>query len=140
MTAKEYLSQYQNADKEIDELLDRVTMLRSRAERITPPYGTDGGGSYSTNPDKIPCIVERIIEEEERTNARVEELMRIQEEIKAVIEEVPDESCRILLMMRYIGGKSFEKIAIAMNYSYWHLTHAIHPKALEMVKIPLNTT
>lgn len=143
MTAKEYLSQYQAAEREIDELLERSVLLRSRAERITPTYGSDGGGSSQPNVNKIPMIVELIIEEEERTKQRVSELIELQTEIQTAISRVPDDTCRTLLFMRYIGGKSFEAIAVSMNYSYWHLTHALHPKALQFIKvtkIPLKTT
>ena len=135
-----YLEQYKSAEFEIDELLDRATRLRARAERITPPYGSDGGSSPMPNIDKIPALVELIIEEEERTSHRVKELMELQKEIQAVISKVPDETCRALLIMRYIGGKSFEQIAVTMNYSHWYLTHTIHQKALEKVKIPPKTT
>lgn len=140
MTAKEYLEQYQSADREIDELLERVKRLRSRAEKITPPYGSDGGSNPNVNADKLPAIVEMIIEEETRTNERVEQLMNLQKEIQAAISAVQDEKCRTVLIMRYIGNKSFEQIAVSMNYSYWHLTHSIHQKALNMLKIPLKTT
>lgn len=140
MTAKEYLEQYQSADREIDELLERVKRLRSRAEKITPPYGSDGGSSPNVNVDKLPAIVETIIEEEERANSHIKELISLQDEVKAVISSVPKETYRKLLSMRYIQGISFERISVEMNYSYWHLTHYVHQKALEMVKIPLNTT
>lgn len=134
VTAKEYLEQYQSADREIDELLERVKRLRSRAEKITPPYGSDGGSNPNVNTDKLPAIVELIIEEEERTNERVEQLMNLQKEIQSNIARVTDETCRTLLIMRYIGGKSFEKIADTMNYSYFHIVRRLHPKALMYIE------
>lgn len=134
MTVKEYLSQYKSAEMEIEEILERLAVLRSRAERITPTYGGNGGGSPNRNVSKIPEIVEKIIEEEERNGKRVDTLMRLQEEIQNTISRVPDNTCRNLLIMRYISCKSFEQISVSMNYSYWHITHYLHPKALSMVK------
>ena len=134
MNAKEFLEQYKSAEHEIDELLDRIQTLRARAERITPPYGSDGGSSPMPNVDKIPALVEMIIEEEARTESRVRELMALQKRIQSVIARVPDESCRSLLIMRYIGGKSFEHIATALHYSYFHVVRRLHPKALDFVK------
>lgn len=140
MTPKQYLEQYKKADRETDELIDRIVVLRARAERITPKYGTDTGSGHSAVHDSLSALVAAIMEAEEKARCRMEELERMQDEIKAVIEAVPNETYRSLLSMRYIKGLPFERISCEMNYTHWYLTHHLHPKALEAVKIPPKTT
>lgn len=48
MTAKEYLMQYRDAVRRASAAQDHLTELRAMAERITPNYGSSGGGSHAS--------------------------------------------------------------------------------------------
>lgn len=136
MTAKEFLSMYEHTEIEIDELTEKVSRLRSRAEKVTPGYGGTEGGSPNVDTDKIPRLVEAIIAEEERTSERVHELEQLRNDIEHAIYDVQDNALRTLLIMRYMNGRKWEKIALSMNYSFVHVVHRMHPQALKAVKIP----
>ena len=134
MTAKEYLNQYHDALVEIETLTEEVQRLRSLAEKITVAFDSDGSAPGTRKTDKIEECVERIMESEEKIKARAEELAKIRQEVYDTIVKVQDSKLRTLLLMRYIGNKSFESIAYTMHYTYKHITHNLHPEALEEIE------
>ena len=139
MNAKDFLLQYRNADYEISEMTETLVRLRTRATKCTTAYGTGGGGSQPSK-DKIPAIIERIIETEKHTERRINELMNIQSIVENAISEVEDGKYKALLMMRYLNGKSFEEISVTLGYSYHYVVHDLHTKALRAIKVPPKST
>ena len=133
MTPKEYLTQYRYAVMKAKAAQDHLDDLRAMAERITPKYGGDGGGTHQSI-DKLGAAVARIVDAEAVVDAQISLLIATAREVQNTIEAVQDETLRVLLYERYINGKTFEAIAVQMNYSYVHIVHRLHPKALESVK------
>lgn len=134
MTAKEFLSQYTSAGGEIDALLEEVQRLRSLAEKTTMSFENDGSAPGTRSPDKIPEAVEKIMEIEEEIGKRVAALAVLRIEIYSTICKVPDGTQRVILLKRYISNQTFERIALDIGYSYKHITHNLHPAALEEVE------
>jgi hypothetical protein len=130
MTAKEYLSQYTAAASEIEALIDEKQRLRSLAEKKTISFESDGGASGSVNADKIPAAVEKIIEIEKEIGERIVELATLRIEIYTTICKVKDGKHRVLLLKRYIGNESFERISNDIGFTYNHIIRVIHPEAL----------
>jgi len=64
-------------------------------------------------------------------DGRIALLWEEQAQALAVIGRVEDTRLRELLTQRYINGLTWEKVACEMNYSYKHVTHVLHPKALQ---------
>lgn len=56
------------------------------------------------------------------------------EGIAAAIENIKDVTLREVLLNRYVEGMTWEKVALAMNYSIKHV-HRLHNKALEQLEI-----
>lgn len=133
MTAKEFLSQYGEAQAEIEALTDELTRTRSLAEKITVAFGSDGGCSGTVNTDKIPECVEKIMETEEKIHQRTLELAEIRDSVYNTISQVPDSKLRNFLVMRYIGGESFESISCKLGYTYNHIVKNLHPQGLEEI-------
>ena len=131
MTAKDYLSRYIAAGGEIEALLEEVQRLRSLAEKATMSFENDGGAPGSRKTDKIPEAVEKIMEIEREIGIRVSDLALLRIDIYNTICRVPDSKLRVILLKRYIGGESFERIAYDMGYTYKHVTHNLHTAALE---------
>ena len=48
--------------------------------------------------------------------------------------KVEDPTRRNLLIYRYLDFETWESIAVMMNYSYVHVVHNLHPKAIEKIK------
>jgi len=134
MTAKEYLSQYIAAGEEIKALCYELERVKSISEKVTVSFESDGGVSGSVNVNKIPEAVEKIMEIERDIGERVTNLAFLRIDIYNTICRVQDGKLRVILLKRYIGNESFERIAYDMGYTYKHITHNLHPSALEEVE------
>ncbi len=134
MTAKEYLLQYRDAVRRSKATMDHLDELRAMAGRITPNYGSSGGTHAAD--DRLGAAVARIVDAEARANAEIELLTATAREIKKTIEAVP-EPYSTLLYERYINGKTWEQVAVDMNYSYMHICR-LHGAALQAVSGILN--
>lgn len=133
MTSKEFLSQYVSAGGEIEALIEERQRLRSLAEKTTMGFENDGGAPTSRNADKIPEAVEKIMEIEEEIGKRVASLATIRIKIYSTICKVPDGKLRVILLKRYIGNESFERIAMETNFTYNHIVKNLHPQGLDEV-------
>ncbi len=135
MTPKEYLQQYRDAVRKVSAAQDHLDELRAMATRITPNYGAEGGGTHQTG-DKLGEAVARIIEAESRVSDELELLEATEREVIRTINDVQDGTLSTLLYERYINGKTWEQIAVCMNYSYRQITR-MHGAALIAVKYVL---
>ena len=131
MTPKEYLLQYRDAVRRAKAATDHYAELRAMAERITPNY-SGGGGGHQTG-DCLGAAVARIVDAEEKVDAEIELMTATAREVRKTIEAVP-EPYRTLLYERYINGKTWEQIAVTLNYSFVHVVHRLHPAALRAVQ------
>ena len=102
------------------------------ATRITPNYGGEGGGSHQTG-DKLGAAVARIVDAENRVSDELEVLEATEREVVNTISAVHDATLSTLLYERYINGKTWEQIAVAMNYTYRRVTQ-LHGAALLLVE------
>lgn len=132
MTAKEYLQKYRDAVRKVSAAQDHLDELRAMATRITPNYGAESGGVHQTG-DKLGAAVARIMDAESRVSDELELLEATEREVIRTISSVQDGTLSTLLYERYINGKTWEQIAVKMNYTYRRVTQ-LHGKALNAVK------
>ena len=132
MTPKEYLLQYRDAVRRAAAAQDHLDELRAMAERITPNYGGSGGGTHQTG-DKLGAAVARLVDAESRVSDELELLEATERDVISTIGKVTDGTLYTLLYERYINGKTWEQIAVALNYSYRQTTR-MHGAALIAVK------
>ena len=140
MTPKNYLQQYGHAVLRAEAAMEHLEKLQSMATRITPNYGGEGGGSHQSGDEKLVDAVSKIIEAKNRVSDELEMLEATEHEVIETINNVEDSTLSMLLYERYINGKTFEAIAVQMNFCYYHIVHRLHPKALKAVKMLLNVT
>lgn len=133
MTPKEYLSQYQQLNRDINRLLEEKDRWKALATRVTPSQSEGGRGSGSQN-GRIPSAVEKIMETESKINARVDQLIDLRQEIESRLDILPDGKQKEVLHRRYIIGQKWEEIALSMNYSYMQICR-IHGAALQAFKM-----
>ncbi len=128
-----YLKRYITLDREIDRKLEEVGRLRSKLTRVTEVYSTEprGGGTIY---GKTEEILAKIVDLEKEIDADIDRLVAIRDGIKTIIEAVEDDRERLLLQYRYLDGKTFEKIAVEMHYS-WRQIHRLHSRALTNLKM-----
>ncbi|MCI5891823.1 MAG: hypothetical protein MRZ66_00235 [Clostridiales bacterium] len=62
-------------------------------------------------------------------------LIGIMTEIETAIMQIDDNILRQLLIYRYLNFETWENISVLMNYSYVHVVHNLHPKAIHKIKV-----
>ena len=111
------------------------TLEKSAADALERATGT------TANYDKVsidqshgnPRLEENYVELVERIRWEKAELLRIQKDVTTTIARVKRNEYATLLMNYYILGWSFEQCAVAMHFSYRHITR-MHGDALNEVQ------
>lgn len=123
MTAKEYLMQYRDAMRRTQAIAEHLVELRAMCERLR----TDDGQKVEL--DKAVCD---LADAELDAAAEIKRLAALESEISEAISLVR-EPYSTLLYERYVNGKTWEQVAVTMNYSYRHTTK-LHGAALRILK------
>ncbi len=134
MKAKEYLSQAYRLDQRIDAKIEQVMSLRNLAAKATSTL-SDVAPSGTRNIHRMEDIIMRIIDLENEVNADIDSLVALKHEIVNVIKSVPNLEYQTLLELRYLCFKSWEQIAIEMNYSIQHI-YRLREKAFKEIIVP----
>lgn len=124
MTAKEWLRRGWQIDQEINSLLRTKQETRDRLTSVTAGY--DGESVQGT---RDPHKYDRLAELDEKIDQRIDQLIQVKGEIADAIAQVQDTRYRTLLTERYLCFRTWEQIAVDMNYSWKHI-HRIHGEAL----------
>ena len=132
MTAKQWLHRARTIDKEIEVLLDEKQQTLDRLLQITQSY-TRSEAQTSKDPHKI----DKLIEYEDKIDRKVDELAAVKQEIGSIIDLLEDDHQRIALRGYYLAIKTWEQVAVDMNYSFQGVM-LIRKKAIEEVEKILN--
>lgn len=132
MTAKEYLSQYKWLCVEIEIKREQTEQLRDRAMSVSYNMSDKIGSSGGSRSDTMGRTVAKLVDAENEMGAMVDRLVALKSEIEETIESVEDLKLRQVLILRYINGNTFERIAEKMNYSSMQIFR-LHGKALDVV-------
>ena len=135
MTAKEYLGQAYRLDQRINSKLEQVLSLRELTTKATATMSDMPGGG-SRNVYKMQDIIAKIVDLENEINADIDQLVDLKREMVATIKAVSDPECQTLLELRFLCFKTWEQIAVEMNYSIQHI-YRLRDKALKMVISPV---
>ena len=130
MTAKQWLNRGYRINEEINELIkeQKQALLQATSTALC-----GGEKVQSSNENTVERRFVNYAAYSETIDKRIDELYSIKNEILAAINEVEDNTLRRLLILRYIKFYTWEEIAEKMNYSYVHVVHNLHPKALKRV-------
>ena len=134
MTAKEYLDQAYRLDQRINSKLEQVLSLRELTTKATATMSDMPGGG-SRNVYRIQEIIGKIVDLENEINADIDALVDLKREMVATIKAVNDPECQTLLELRFLCFKTWEQIAVEMNYSIQHI-YRLRDKALKMITPP----
>ena len=132
MTAKQYLNRVRRIDKEIEALLRLVQKTRTSLESVTQNYETDGAQT-----SKDPHKYDRLVELESLVDSKIDEQIELKAEILKTIMQLDDRRQRLVLMEYYVEMKTFEQVAVDINYS-WRQVMKIHAKALKAIELVVN--
>ena len=128
---KDDLKEYTSIKKELKQIQFKLKELEERKTSIKSMIISDMNVQTSHNNNSIEDLLIKIEECIEEYNKKEIELYNKQLEIENCINSLePTE--RIIARSRYIEGKTFEQIAVDLNYS-WRHTIRIHGKILQKI-------
>ena len=132
MTAREFLNQAYKLDQRINSKLEQVSVLNDLALKATStvtgmPHSPNHGGF------RVSDAIVKIIDLQDEINRDVDALVDIKREIMHVIKAVDNIDCQLLLEMRYLCYRTWEQIAVDMDYSIDNV-FKVHRRALQMVR------
>lgn len=116
MKAEEFLSRAYRIDQQIRSKLDQLARLRACAGGSGLRYGDVK--VQSSGPDSmVERAVLRILEEERAINEEIDRLVETKRQIREVIGQVNDVTCRLLLEKRNLLYETWPKISTDLNMS-----------------------
>ena len=127
-----YLSRYRRLNERIDRLLEEQSRWRERALKITPTLSQAPGGGESGSPIERP--MDKVLEIDVEINREIDEMQIARKEIRETLNQLEDESLKLLMEYRYIDGMTWEQIAEKMDYSRQWVT-SLHGMALQKIKL-----
>ena len=132
MTTKKWLMRGWEINKEINTLLEEKERAFALACSMTAPTDHERVTTTRSNTSEDKFV--RYADYEKEIDRRIDELYQIKLEILSAIELVNDSTLRKLLIKRYLQFKTWEQIAVEMNYS-WRQIVRLHGKALQKIKM-----
>ena len=131
MNAKEYLNQAYRLDQRINSKLEQVLSLRELTTKATATLSDMPSGG-SRNVYRMQDIIGKIVDLENDINRDIDALVDLKREMVTIIKSVADPECQTLLELRFLCFKTWEQIAVEMNYGIDNI-YRLHRKALKMV-------
>lgn len=129
METKEYLQQIGRYDRLINNKLVELAQYRSMACSVSAVQNDERVQS-SPSYDTMDKIVSKIEQMENEIDMLVDRYIDNKRIIISQIDSMSDEMAYQILFSRYVEQKTFEKMAIEMNYCYKQIIRR-HGKALQ---------
>ena len=132
LSAKDYLSQAYKIDQRINSKIEQVQSLRALAEKATSTL-SHTPTSGTRNVHRMENIIAKMVDLESEINADIDFLVDLKREIVTVIKCVECLEFRTLLELRYLCFKTWEQIAVEVNWSIRQVYY-MHGEALREVE------
>jgi DNA-directed RNA polymerase specialized sigma24 family protein len=136
MRVKEYLHQAYRLDHRINSDIEEMTRLREMATSVSSPvFGDKVQTSHIGEAPFVRCV-EKIMALEAQINAEIDTLVDLKEQIRCVIDKVPDTDERMVLRYRYVHNYTWEQIGDELNADKstvrrWHGNALLHAEMPE---------
>lgn len=130
---KRWLRRYLEAVKAEKEIA--LEMEELEGQYILPSRVIDGMPHGSGGDADLSAFAAKYDELYREIKDALEERIQIRREVRAAVESLENETQKILMLYRYIDGKTWEQIAVIMGYT-WRRVLQIHGDALLKIKIP----
>lgn len=128
MTTKDYLKQISRLDSMIQNKLSEILQYRELSVSLTA-VSSDIKVRTSPDMDRIGNSIARLDEMEQQLDEMIDHYVDKKSHIIAQIDDIEDEVYYQVLFARYIEKKTFEKIAMELNYSLRQISR-VHESAL----------
>lgn len=126
--AKEFFQSIRNIDAQIEVKLQHLETLRAMATKVTSAAGGDVV-SASKSGRTLENAVTKLVELQEEINIDIDTFVGLKRTAQKIIAGLANEKHRRVLTERYLIGKTFEAIAVDMDYSYFGICR-LHGVAL----------
>lgn len=122
------MRQYVKMKAEIEQLTAQRAALRSKSGAVPDglPHGTEPG-------DVTGETALKVMELSEVISAKIAELIALRWDIEEAVNKLEDTRDRQLIRKRYIEGKTWELIAVEMNYT-WRWTLELHDRIIRKIE------
>lgn len=134
MTAKEYLNQAYRLDQRINSKIEQVESLNALAQKCTSTI-SDMPKNPNRNGSRMEDAIIKIMSLQEEINNEIDMLVDLKAEIIDTIRNVKNPEYQTLLELRYLCFKTWEQIAVDMNYGIDNV-FKLHQKALKKITVP----
>lgn len=129
MEAKDYLKEIKRIDDSINADIEELAMLEALATKTTAVMGGERVQSSGSQQKMADCVV-KITDMKSQISDEIEQLIALKREARDLICLVENSACRMLLHKRYFSYKTWEQIAVEMNYTYKWVSGGLHGMAL----------
>ena len=136
MKAINFLKQIKSMDAKINANLEELASLKALATRTTSVLGGERVQSSGSQQKMADCVV-KIVEMENRINEEIDKFIDYKEDARKLLSEC-DPECITLISKRYFQFKTWEEIAVDMNFTYQWVSGGLHQKALAQVQKALD--
>ena len=138
MTAKEYLKQYEYAQKRADRFREEYEAELLKVDAVRSLSDNDGmpHGSNISKPTEDKAI--RLADKALKWKAAELEAIEIRNEVFETICGITDVEGDVLYQ-RYVKLRKWEEICVLLHYS-WKGIHLVHRRALNIVDSIINPT
>lgn len=129
-SAKAYFERCRYLDKRIDGMFEDLERMRELTYKATQSYSDMPGNNGSTSQSNVENGVLKLIEQNERLNKKIDELVDYRDAMRHVIECLSDYRHRQIMEWRYFSNWSWDRIAETLNcerMQVWRL----HGRALQ---------
>lgn len=130
MTTKEFLNQAYRIDQRINSKLEQIISLHALATKATSTL-SDMPINKTESQGRMADVIAKIVDLETEINKDIEKLVEIKKSIVSTIKKVQNPELQTLLELRYLCFRTWEQIAVEMNYDLRYL-HKLHKRSLEV--------
>ena len=123
-------------DAKINADIEELASLETLATRTTSVLGGDRVQT-SGSQQKMADSVAKIVDLREQINAEIDRFIDYKQEARELISGCEAE-CITLISKRYFQFKTWESIAVDMNFTYQWVSGGLHQKALAQVQKALD--
>jgi len=129
MTAKEYLRQLWQLDREIDIKYQELEHLRMSIGIRAQPDPNENVGHSGNTSDPVADAAVKIATMEQQLNRKIDRLINLRQKITEQIDGIDNRTYRNILTCRYVLRQTWDQVAESVGYEVRHCTR-LHGLAL----------
>lgn len=134
---KAWMHSYRFFVRESERIEEDLEYWRSRAEKMTREMTSQPSGSGGEK--SMETAIEKIMELEDKLSEQHRLILEQKTAIEAAIDSLSDETCRLLLKLKYINGNTWGQVSAKLYLSERHAKRLCR-KALKDINMSLNVT